>query len=183
MIQTNRRELQTDGQMLQTDGGVLPDRLQKALGIGLFMRKAYEMKYLHPVEEKSNLELMPYKAEYKAAYKKLYNECYHEMREALDIKPYDFIQDDSFFEEGMENVYLLTEASRLVGSVAIKGDEVDDLLVDKRYQRKGYGRRLLLWALEHMEGRDIVLHVAGWNEGAMELYRKTGFEVTQEFII
>ena len=31
---------------------------------------------------------------------KMYNECYHEMREALDIEPYDFIQDDSFFQEG-----------------------------------------------------------------------------------
>ena len=30
-------------------------------------------------------------------YKRIYNEGYHEMREALDIKPYDFIQDNSFF--------------------------------------------------------------------------------------
>lgn len=35
---------------------------------------------------------------------KMYNECYHEMREALDIEPYDFIQDDSFFQEGTDKI-------------------------------------------------------------------------------
>lgn len=28
----------------------------------------------------------------------MYNECYHEMREALNIQPYDFMKDDSSFE-------------------------------------------------------------------------------------
>ena len=70
------------------------------------MNCAYEMTFTGPVTEKSDVVLVPYSKEYQEQYKKLYNGCYHGMREALGIKPFDFIQDDSFFAQGMENVYL-----------------------------------------------------------------------------
>ena len=143
------------------------------------MRHAFEMEYKHPVSEEVSISMVPYSSEYREKYKKMYNECYHEIREALDIKPYDFIQDDSFFEEGMDTVYLLVEGNELIGSVALKGDEIDDLIVDKRFQGCGYGRKILLWALKHIGSERIVLHVAEWNEKAVNLYKKNGFEVTE----
>lgn len=114
------------------------------------MRTVYRMEYLHPVDEKTTIEMIPYSPEYREEYKRVYNECFREMREALDIEPYDFIQDDSFFESGMENVYLLTDNKALIGSVAINGGEIDDLIVSREYQRHGFGRQMLLWALEHI---------------------------------
>ena len=109
----------------------------------------------------------------------MYNACYHEMREALGIKPYDFIRDDSFFEQGMDKVYLLKKDDELIGSVALKGEEIDDLLVDKKYQGKGYGKQILLWEIENIDSGKIILHVAQWNEKATALYEKTGFEITK----
>ena len=139
---------------------------------------AYEMEYKHPVDERSSVELVPYSSAYQEQYRTMYNDCYQEMREALDIQPYDFIQDDSFFEEGMENVYLLLENGEIIGSVALKNDEIDDLIVNRKFQGKGYGRQILLWALEHMNTERVILHVADWNKKAIELYKKTGFEIT-----
>ena len=101
------------------------------------------------------------------------------MREAPGLEPYDFIQDDSFFESGMEHVrLLLSNDGGIIGSVALKGTEIDDLLVDRRYQGDGYGRQLLLRALEHIGTAHPTLHVSGWNERALALYKKTDFEIT-----
>ena len=137
------------------------------------------MEYKNPVSEEAVVKLVRYSPEYKERYKKMYNECYHEMREALRIEPYDFIQDDSFFNEGMDDVYLLLEGEDIIGSVALKGSEIDDLLVEKRFQGKGYGKQILLWALQNINANEIILHVAEWNQKAVNLYKKTGFEVVE----
>jgi len=143
------------------------------------MNYAYEMTYTHKTTEHSSVSLLPYGSVFKDDYRKLYNECYHEMREALGIKPYDFIQDDSFFDDGMDRVFILLKDDELIGSVALKGNEIDDLLVKKEYQGQGYGRQILLWALENINSSNIILHVAEWNVRAVRLYKSVGFEVTK----
>ena len=143
------------------------------------MKQAYEMTYTHKTDERTSVRLIPYDSIYQDQYWKLYNSCYHEMREALGIRPYDFIQDDSFFEHGMEDVYILVENDELIGSVALKGNEIDDLLVKKTYQGQGYGRQILLWALENIGCGNIILHVAEWNARAVRLYKSVGFEITK----
>ena len=147
------------------------------------IRLAHKMEYFRPVTEKTAVTLVPYDPKYQEQYRHMYNACYHEMREALDIKPYDFIQDDSFFSEGMNNVYLLTENDELIGSVALKGSEIDDLIVAPEFRNKGYGKQLLLWAIENIKTDKIILHVAEWNRKAISLYEKNGFEITETFEI
>lgn len=143
------------------------------------MRLAYKMELIHPAEENTTVELTKYTSQYQEAYKKIYNDGYHEMREALDIKPYDFIQDDSFFENGMDDVFLLLEQNEIVGTVALKKDEIDDLIVNGKYQGKGYGKQILLWAIKNIQTKRPILHVAGWNEKAIALYKNAGFEITE----
>lgn len=143
------------------------------------MRVAFTMEYKYPVDERSSVELIPYSKEYQDKYKRIYNECYHEMREQLNIEPYDFIQDDTFFSTGMDLVYLLLENDEIIGSVAIKGEEIDDLIVNPKFQGKGYGKQLLLWALEHVNAERVILHVAEWNKRAVKLYTKNGFEIIE----
>ncbi len=145
--------------------------------------KVYEMEYLHPSDEQTTIKMNSYSSEFQEEYKRMYNECYHEMREALRIEPYDFIQNDSFFESGMDDVYLLTDQDVLIGSVALKGNEIDDLIVNIRFQGCGYGWQILLWALGHMKTERIILHVAEWNKKAIHLYQKTGFEIVNTIII
>ena len=149
----------------------------------MFRQLAYEMELRGSVDEKSSIEMVGYSSEYQEEYKRVYNECFHEMREALGIKPYDFIQDDSFFEKGMDRVRLLLDNGEIVGSVALKEDEIDDLIVNRRYQNQGYGWQILLWALEHMDSERIILHVAACNLKAIHLYEKAGFERTRTIVI
>ena len=147
------------------------------------MKLAHEMKLLAPVKERADISPVPYTDEYREKYKRMYNACYREIREALDIKPYDFIQDDSFFDEGMDKVYLLLDRDEIIGSVALKGGEIDDLLVAPDYQGLGFGGKILLWAIAHMTAEPVVLHVADWNKKAIRLYQKYGFRITETFEI
>ena len=101
------------------------------------------------------------------------------MREELNIQPYDLIRDDSFFASGIENVYLLIINDRMIGSVKLHNAEIDDLIVRGCCQGHGYGKQILLWALEHIKAEPIVLHVAAWNKKAINLYKKTGFEIVR----
>ena len=144
---------------------------------------AYEMEYLHPTDEKTSIKMIPYSPRYQEEYKRIYNQCYHEMRKALDIKPFDFIQDDSFFESGMDKVFLLLSDGTIIGSVALKDNEIDDLIVNVNYQNQGYGKQILLWALENIKSEKIILHVAKWNKKAVRLYKKTGFELVNTIYI
>ena len=129
------------------------------------------------------IEMIPYTAEYQNEYKTLYNKCFHEMREALDIRPYDFIQDDSYFDSGMDVVYMLVEEGVLIGAVSLEDNEVNNLFVNPLYQGFGYGRKILLWALENIHTERIILHVSSWNEKAVRLYRSVGFDITKTIIV
>ena len=137
----------------------------------------YEMEYLHPVSDKTSIQMIPFSSKYQEEYKRIYNQCYHEMRQSLKIEPVDFIQDNSFFESGMGKVFLLLCNDEIIGSVALKDNEIDDLIVNVKYQSQGYGKQILLWALENIKKEKIILHVAEWNKKAIELYRKNGFEI------
>ncbi len=147
------------------------------------MHLAHKMEYRHPVDQKSSIEMIPYTPDFQQQYRFIYNECYHEMRKALGIKPYDFIQDDSFFQTGMNQVYLYIHNNELMGSVALKGEEIDDLIISPKYQGQGFGKKILIWALEHMESKEICLHVAHWNQRAIKLYQTNGFVITETFEI
>ena len=136
------------------------------------------MEYRHPVHETPSVKMVPFSPAYKEHYRQIYNACFREMREALQIQPFDVIQDDSFFETGTERIFLLTDEDEIIGSVTLKDNEIDDLFVNPAYQGRGFGRQILLWALTHMQTERIILHVAEWNEKAVRLYQKTGFAVT-----
>ena len=58
------------------------------------MQLAFEMEYLHPTYERTKINMVPYSSDYKEEYKRIYNECFYKMRQALGIKPFDFINDD-----------------------------------------------------------------------------------------
>lgn len=74
----------------------------------------------------------------------------------------------------------LVKEEEIIGSVACYGNEIDDLIVNKKYQKKGYGKQLLLWGMQHirrLNEEPITLHVAEWNQNALRLYKEVGFEV------
>lgn len=112
---------------------------------------------------------------------KIYNACFYEMRKSLDIEPYNFLSDYKQIREKCKDIFLLISEEEMIGSVACYGNEIDDLIVNQKFQNKGYGKQLLLWGMNHIRqnsNEPILLHVAKWNEKAFMLYEKVGFNIT-----
>lgn len=82
--------------------------------------------------------------------------------------------------EKVKDIYLLINQGETIGSIACYGNEIDDLIVNKKFQHKGYGKQLLLWGMQHIRAKSnepITLHVAEWNNEALMLYKKVGFDI------
>lgn len=141
---------------------------------------AYKMKYVNNNVKKSDIVCVPFKVDFFQEYMRIYNECFYEMRKALDIQPYIFLNDYKQIAEKVKDIYLLTNQGEIIGSVACYDNEIDDLIVNKKFQHKGYGKQLILWGIQHIREKNnepITLHVAKWNNDAFNLYKKVGFEI------
>ena len=144
--------------------------------------KVYEMEYRGKAAATPDISLFQFSEEYYPQYEKIYNECFHDMRKALDIKPYDYYSDIQQLREKAGNIYLLLDGDTIIGSVVCFGTEIDDLIVNSAYQGRGYGRKLLLWAINHIRSyteKPITLTVAQWNRRAVQLYESAGFVITR----
>ncbi len=141
----------------------------------------YEMKYVKDNIGKSSISCIPFEQKYFQQYMKIYNACFYEMRKFLDIEPYDFLSDYKQISEKSKDIFLLVSGEEMIGSVACYGSEIDDLIVNQKFQNKGYGKQILLWGMNHIRqtsNEPVLLHVAKWNEKAIRLYEKVGFEIT-----
>lgn len=141
---------------------------------------AYEMNYDKASVEQSAVTCIPFEMQYFEQYKSIYNECFYDMRKALEIEPYNFLNDFGQIREKADDIYLLMKDGEIIGSVACYGNEIDDLIVNKKFQKRGYGKQLLLWGMQQIRKKNadpITLHVAEWNRNALRLYKKVGFEV------
>ncbi|MBQ7795094.1 MAG: GNAT family N-acetyltransferase [Lachnospiraceae bacterium] len=148
--------------------------------------RVFVMQYEGKVGVQSEISCVPFEEAYFEEYKKIYNECFYDMRKALERKPYCWLNEYSQISEHVGEIYLLLEQGEIIGSVACYGNEVDDLIVNQRFQHRGYGRKLLGWAMERIRERSsepITLHVAEWNEKAVSLYRSCGFEIAEVLTI
>lgn len=126
----------------------------------------------------SPLRLRNYSAFDYEEYKRIYEECFRDMRTALQRFPVDCCDSKEELERKKDKIYILEVDGKLIGSVAIYGNEIDDLIVEKSFQRVGYGEALLQSAISYMQSNNIspiVLHVADWNQGAIKMYMKNGF--------
>ncbi len=135
----------------------------------------------------SDIEMVPFTDDvyelYKDQYVAAYDQAFFPMRKALDIEPYNC------FGGGLKQlgedpeVFLLTENGILIGSVECCKDLIDDLFVSDKFRGKGYGRKILIWAMNHVREqgyKEMKLSVAVWNRGAMQLYLNKGFEIVSK---
>ena len=140
----------------------------------------YEMIHRGYLTEASQIICVPFEERYFQNYMAIYNACFYDMRKALEIKPYEFLHSYEQIREKTKDIYVLLEEDEIIGSVVCYGNEADDLIVNPRFQRRGYGKQLLLWEMEHIRrsGYDeISLHVAEWNQNALQMYQRAGFEI------
>lgn len=119
-------------------------------------------------------------------YKRIYNECFRDMRKALQIFLVDCCSSKEELQLKKEKIYVLEMDNRFIGSVAIYDNEIDDLIVEKSFQRMGYGEALLQFAISYLQSNHvspIVLRVADWNQGAVKMYLKNGFSIIKTDVI
>lgn len=144
---------------------------------------AYEMSFDGIPKPPADVLCVPFQKKYWNAYMQIYNECFYEMRKDLEIEPYDFYSDYSQIKDKTDNTFLHLRDGIIIGAVSCYGNELDDLIVNKAFQRQGFGQKLLLWGMNHIKERgydEIILHVAEWNQNAISLYIKTGFHICQK---
>ncbi len=114
-------------------------------------------------------------------YKRIYEESFRDMRTALQLFPIDCCDSKEELEHKKEKIYVLEADGKLIGSVAVYDNEIDDLIVARAFQRQGWGRKFLEFAIHRMQKEGIHpirLHVADWNRGAMKLYKNRDFVIT-----
>ena len=76
-------------------------------------------------------------------------------------------------------VYMLTDDIPL-GVVSVAGNLIENLYVLPQRQRRGYGGRLLYFAVEQCIGNPVLTVLC--NNTAIEMYRKYGFKETGKII-
>lgn len=138
---------------------------------------AHQMQYIGG-KITSNIVVVNYRDIYYEDYKAIYNDCFRPMRLSLELSP-DCCSTKEQLIEKQSDIYLLIVEGDIVASVAIYGNEIDDLIVNPKYQEKGYGKQLLLYAINNLQNKGkepICLHVAAWNKKAIGLYLNNGFK-------
>lgn len=143
----------------------------------------YEMVFKGEIKGRENIICVPFQEKYWKDYMEIYNVCFSRMRDALEIQPVFFYSDYSKFKDKADNTFVCLQGGDIAGAVSCYGNELDDLVVNPLFQRKGYGRQLLLWGMNCIKERgydEIVLHVAEWNQNAVKLYLETGFEIMKK---
>ena len=104
------------------------------------------------------------------------------MRIALQRFPIECCGSREELERKKEEIYILEIDGKIIGSVAIYGNEIDDLVVEKSFQGMGYGTALLRFAVSSLQSNHtspIILHVADWNQSALKIYLKNGFSIVK----
>ena len=111
----------------------------------------------------SRIHCIPFDKRYLEQYKTGYNAAFRPMREALNIKPYDWYHDTNKISDQSSDIYLLVVEVVRIGSVACYGNEIDDLFVIDGYYHNEYRKQLLIWAMDHIASLgydELILHVA-----------------------
>ena len=145
-----------------------------------------EMVYTGGRIPADELPVIPFRDDLYPQFEFVYNECFREMRRALGIEPCDYYSGIGQLDGRKDSLFLLTDGEDIIGGVACCGTEIDDLFVSRAYQGRGYGRKLLIWAVNHIREQTcepLTLHVAEWNERAAGLYTETGFTVRKTELI
>ena len=128
----------------------------------------------------SALSPRTYQPEDYAIYAARYNAAFRPMRLALGLSP-DCCASPEELASLRDHVYILEQNGQFVGSVSLFDNEIDGLIIDPAFRRQGWGERLLRFAVAALQKQNLlpVLHVADWNQGALNLYLRNHFVITQ----
>ena len=132
-----------------------------------FDKEQLKMVYTHKMPECKTPCVEPLSAEYTEQYLEMHSKDVYWTGEKV-IKASDRFK-----------TFVAIENSTVVGYIDVTHcfaeNEPYDILVKEEYRRKGYGRQLLVKALQENEPKDMMLLVDFDNEPAINLYESLGF--------
>lgn len=151
----------------------------------------YRLSYTGTKFDESELCAVKYEDKYYEDKMTLECEAFTPLRRENDIKPYNWYEGSS--KEDIERnrewtlkqqdyIYLFFESDEIVGASMVKAAEVDLLFVNPKYQGKGYGRKILEFAVNRgleQNASGVNLNALASNDSALRLYRSTGFKIVQ----
>lgn len=140
------------------------------------------------------MDLLPYSEVYFGDYIRLINSAFYQLRQENDVKPYEVYPEGGFdeaatrqeLEQERERIFLLRQDDRIVALARMGTDYIDEVAVDPAYQRRGYGRALTQFCINHLRQQGVqrvLLGVVDSNAAAINLYQSLGFTLceTHEF--
>ena len=139
----------------------------------------HEMQY-YGEKVNSDIDVVNYSDEYYNDYRCICCDCYRSLSIATNQDPDSFYTREEMLEK-KSHVYIVLLNKEILGSVEIFENVIDHLFVNKKYQNKGYGKRLLFFAINRLQQagiNQITLYVADFNNKAIQLYLNNGFKCT-----
>jgi ribosomal protein S18 acetylase RimI-like enzyme len=151
----------------------------------------YRLDYHGQKFPERNINVIKYDDQYYDDKMRLESEAFSVLRQENNIKPYNWYLVAS--EENLianrkatllnkDFIYLFFEGDEMIGASMVKNSEIELLFTNVKYQRKGYGKKILEYSvnkgLEQNSDR-VSLNVLAGNEKALKLYMDTGFKLIQ----
>ena len=143
----------------------------------------HEMKY-YGGKVNSDIDMANYSDEYYNDYRSICCDCFRNLSIATNQDPNSFYTREEMIKK-KSNVFIIFIGEEMAGSVEIYDKIIDHLFVNKKYQNRGYGKRLLFFAISRLQEEgvnEITLYVADLNKEAINLYLKNGFKLTNTTI-
>lgn len=143
----------------------------------------HEMKY-YGEKVNSDIDVVNYSDEYYNDYRSICRDCFMNLSIATNLDPNSFYTQEEMNKK-KSNVFIMFIDKEMVGSVEIYENIIDHLFVNQKYQNKGYGKKLLFFAINRLQEvgiNEITLFVADLNKEAIQLYSNNGFKCTNTTI-
>ena len=143
----------------------------------------HEMKY-YGEKVNSDIDVVNYSDKYYNDYRSICCNCFRNLSIATNQDPDSFYTQEEMNKK-KSNVFIMFIDNEMVGSVEIHENIIDHLFVNQKYQNKGYGKKLLFFAINRLQEagiNQIILFVADLNKEAIQLYLNNGFKCTNTII-
>ncbi len=137
----------------------------------------HEMQY-YGGKVTSDIEVVNYRGEYYNDYRRICCDCFRSLSIATNLDPDSFYTREEMINR-KSHVFIMLINKEIVGSVEIVENVIEHLFVNEKYQNKGYGKKLLLFAINLLQQsgiEQIILYVADLNKEAIQLYLNNGFK-------
>ena len=147
----------------------------------------YDIQFDGSEQPASDLLFVPYKEKYFTQYVDGLRTSFYELRKTNDFQPYFCCEwnEEKRKEllDAKDSLFLLFDIETLIASVMVrKNGIIDDVFVVPSYQGKGYGKKLMHFAINKAidNGNSCIsLRSIEWNSKALNLYQSVGLDVVQ----